>query len=177
MFSSYWTDIVFTLELPYWAGSSWAGRELGNHETSAASSSIHLNIVGTGPKHGADMLSYLDPSNQCSRLSDRLSIFPTQQTEQTMGIKNVFRCRVDNFVFCPNVYFIWVVRWVWIFRLTMEWWWRPQHKHPQQLTRDTSSSINMSLHHHHTADSNKPLRRLRDVLQSCRNPLLGPSPG
>ena len=29
-----------------------AGRELGNHETSAASSSIHLNIVGTGPKHG-----------------------------------------------------------------------------------------------------------------------------
>ena len=55
--------------------------------------------MGTGPKHGADMLSYLDPSNQCSRLSDRLSIFPTQQTEQTMGIKNVFRCRVDNFVF------------------------------------------------------------------------------
>ena len=146
MFSSYWTDIVFTLELPYWAGSSWAGRELGNHETSAASSSIHLNIVGTGPKHGADMLSYLDPSNQCSRLSDRLSIFPTQQTEQTMGIKNVFRCRVDNFVFCPNVR--WVVRWVWIFSLTMEWWWRPQHKHPQKLTRDTSSSINISLHHH-----------------------------
>ena len=35
--------------------------------------------MGTGPKHGADMLSYLDPSNQCSRLSDRLSIFPTQQ--------------------------------------------------------------------------------------------------
>ena len=33
------------------------------------------------------MLSYLDPSNQCSRLSDRLSIFPTQQTEQTMDKK------------------------------------------------------------------------------------------
>ena len=59
--------------------------------------------MGTGPKHGADMLSYLDPSNQCSRLSDRLSIFPTQQTEQTMGIKNVFRCRVDNFVFSPQM--------------------------------------------------------------------------